>query len=395
MFSLLGILDRLMMPVNYRTAWFLRFAVIIPMMFLGFLLTFTPLYLKFRKAIVLILLIISQFCMLAMIYISIPEEPAFAHYYIGVVVIVLNAGLLFRESVKPAVIFFIGSFLAYLIMLLFKYFFLEAFSDPSVLSYIIGNSLMFLLIGCLSLLGISRLRKSRDEAKYANQVKTSFLANISHEIRTPLNGITGCARLLAEPDTTEVNRRRYEEIIEYCSKQLMEIVDSILLMSEIETSNSELKLEPVSLFKTCEDLVKQFAFIAEQKNLKFEYECLIPEEQEIFTTDIQKFRMIISNLLNNAIKFTNSGTVYVRGGFLTDELRVVVEDTGIGIPESQLENIFDSFYQTDRGYSREFGGNGLGLAICKSYVEMLKGSIKVESTPGKGSTFTVTFPSLS
>jgi signal transduction histidine kinase len=383
-----------MLPQNYKTAWIIRFAIVSPITVISLISTYLPVFKKYLNQIVFTALLAGQTGIFLMILIADPDEPAFYAYYVGSILVLLTCQFIFQVSLKPAILFFILSISGYILIGVLDQQLLTETSFNYNPQWLIGNFFFFTAAGIISLLGLYRFHRSREEAEYANQVKTSFLANISHEIRTPLNGITGCARLITEPGVTEKNRLLYEEIIGFSSKQLLDIVDSILLMSEIETGKAELFPEQISLNSIISELSKQFAFMAEQKKLTFISECLISREQDIFITDVQKFRMILSNLLNNAVKFTSSGSVTLKSGFITAGLRIIVEDTGLGIDQPQLDKIFDSFFQTDKGYSREYGGNGLGLSICKSYISMLKGQITVQSKLGKGTIFTVTLPVL-
>lgn len=394
-YGVFGLLDYYMLPQNYISALFIRYAIMIPTAVVVLILSYVRAARKYFNYLIFLTLLVGQLGIMAMVVIADPSEPAFYSYFVSSILALLACEFIFQVSIKPAILYFLLSIAGYFLIAVFDYkLFTEA--DLGINKYwMIGNFFFFASAGFISLLGHHKSQKSRDAAHLANQIKTSFLANISHEIRTPLNGITGCAALLSENNITDKNRKRYKEIIDVSTRQLLDIVDSVLLMSEVETGKSKLFLERISLKDLCYELTQQYKFIAEQKDLQFKFDCLITDDQEKFTTDYQKLRIIVSNLLNNAVKFTSEGIIKLRAGFVSEGLRIVVEDTGKGIDPENIENIFESFFQADKGYSREYGGNGLGLGICKSYIESLNGTIDVKSTPEKGSTFTVTLPHLS
>ena len=235
------------------------------------------------------------------------------------------------------------------------------------------------------------MKKAKEEAEQASAYKSQFLANMSHELRTPLNSIILLSKLLKENQsgTLDESDKQKAAVINKAGQDLLALINDILDMSKIESGNMELSYEEVHSSKIADELKALFEEMAKQKNIDF-----IVEENfnDTFVTDSTKLSQVLKNLLSNAFKFTKKGSVSLKISQEGDNLRFVVEDTGIGIPKEKLDIIFDAFKQVDGSISREFGGTGLGLSISKQIVDMFGGEIRVESEPNKGSKFIVTIP---
>jgi PAS domain S-box-containing protein len=239
------------------------------------------------------------------------------------------------------------------------------------------------------------------KAEEADNLKSTFLANMSHEIRTPMNGILGFSDLLMSEETTEKERRNYIEIIYQSGKQLLNIINDILDISKIEVGQIQIHEENCSLNDMLEELLSMVKpTIQSKKDLRLEIHKELSDSESVVITDGFRVRQILTNLINNAIKFTAKG--YVEFGYIivpdnenSDNklsIQFYVKDTGIGIPDSKREIIFDRFRQSDESHTRKFGGTGLGLAISKGFVELLGGKIWHESVEKSGSTFFFTIP---
>jgi CheY-like chemotaxis protein/CHASE3 domain sensor protein len=232
------------------------------------------------------------------------------------------------------------------------------------------------------------------ELQRANEYKSEFLANMSHELRTPLNSTLILAKLLAdnkEGNLTE-NQVRYAQTISSAGKDLLALINDVLDLSRIEAGKVDVTPESVSLAQVIEPLAKMFEPSTAEKRLKFAA-LIEPGTPATLETDPQRLGQILKNLLSNALKFTHRGEISLRVSAAgRDALRFAVRDTGVGIAPHQQEVIFEAFRQADGSIHRKFGGTGLGLSISRDLARLLGGSIVVDSTPGTGSTFTLTIP---
>ncbi|MCB1444457.1 MAG: response regulator [Rhizobiaceae bacterium] len=244
----------------------------------------------------------------------------------------------------------------------------------------------------------AELKRLVSKAEAADRAKSEFLANMSHEIRTPMNGILGMAELLSK-SLLDTRQKTFVDIIMKSGSALLTIINDILDFSRLDAGQMQLKLAPFDPLEAVEDVATLLAARAVEKNIELVIRR-IGEVPALVTGDAGRFRQIVTNLIGNAVKFTESGHVAATvrgrdrdaGDAGTVRLDVVVEDTGIGIPADKLDSIFEQFSQVDGSSTRRHEGTGLGLAISERLAKLQGGSISVESTEGVGSAFTLSLP---
>ncbi|MFO7656490.1 MAG: PAS domain S-box protein [Bacteroidales bacterium] len=242
----------------------------------------------------------------------------------------------------------------------------------------------------------AELLYSKEKAEESDKLKSAFLANMSHEIRTPMNAIIGFSDLLSDPSLDHSEIGNYTCIIKERCNNLLQIVNDILDISRIEANQIELKECRFSINSLLDELYIIYAqkLINEGKlQIVLNLSKDLDDKGSSFFSDEVRLKQVLCNLLDNAVKFTKSGEIEFGYKMLHDNLlEFYVKDTGIGISPEKHQLVFERFRQIDESLDREFGGNGLGLAICKAFVELMNGRIWLHSAPGKGTTFFFTIP---
>ena len=234
------------------------------------------------------------------------------------------------------------------------------------------------------------LRKAKIKAEEASQSKSVFLSNMSHEIRTPMNGVLGSLQVLKQNELPHSSQELVDIGIT-SSKNLLSLINDILDLSKIQSNNISIESLPTDIPKLIESIVAELRFLAEEKNVDLTF-TMKDKEHPNWLADPLRLRQIIFNLISNAIKFTPNGLVSIIVKEIEEKLLIEGEDSGIGIAQSQLENLFNRYEQADSTTTRKFGGTGLGLSISKELTQLMGGKISVTSKESVGSTFSVMLP---
>jgi GAF domain-containing protein/anti-sigma regulatory factor (Ser/Thr protein kinase) len=256
---------------------------------------------------------------------------------------------------------------------------LKTFADQAVIA--IQNARLF-----------RELHEKSQQLEIADRHKSEFLANMSHELRTPLNAIIGFTRIVMRRSKEQLEPKQYENLekIHSSGQHLLQLINAILDLSKVEAGHAEMNAADVALVPVLEQCVKTVEPLVKAPAVRLlkEFDSALSQVY----LDEQKLRQIVINLLSNAAKFTEHGTVRVKAQANGESFAVAVADTGIGIAPDKLEHVFDEFAQADASSTRVYGGTGLGLTIARRLARLMGGDISVQSAPGKGSTFTLTLP---
>ncbi len=233
---------------------------------------------------------------------------------------------------------------------------------------------------------------AKEKAEESDRLKTAFLHNVSHEIRTPMNAIMGFSSLLNDPDLKVDERIQFIEIIMQSGNQLLSIINDIVDLASIESGQMKLNLKTININTALKNLCEQFSYKEKHQKVILRLKTPLENNESEILTDGTKLVQILSNLVNNALKFTTEGKIDVGYKLKDSFLEFFVKDTGIGIPKEYQSKVFERFYQVENRVSRQYPGTGLGLSICKAYSELLGGRIWLKSKPGEGTTFIFTIP---
>ena len=244
-----------------------------------------------------------------------------------------------------------------------------------------------------------QLNEAKNKAEKSDKLKSAFLANMSHEIRTPMNAIIGFSGLLKENHITEDKKDEYIDVIVNKGNLLLNIINDIIDISKVEADELEINKSACDVNKVTDEIFLTFQQTKEtMQKSHIDLRMVKPNTEEDLTifTDPLRLKQILTNLVDNALKFTHEGYVeisyYITGTEDKRKLKFCVKDTGIGIPEDKLDIVYNRFRQVDDSSTREFGGTGLGLTISKKLVELMGGNIGIESKEGEGSTFYFSIP---
>lgn len=243
---------------------------------------------------------------------------------------------------------------------------------------------------------LTEMQEIRKKAEESDHLKTFFLANISHEIRTPLNAIMGFSNLLQDESLKATERDEFIQFIHDNSIKLLEMMDEIFDIAQIESGIVPMNMEPCQINKLLINLATQFNLkktLIEKEQISIRVKRSNKDDSFSILTDEYKLKQVLTNLIENALKYTESGSIVFGYDLFEDkEIRFFVTDSGIGFHQEKLDVLFERFRQFEEGLSRSFGGLGLGLTLSKKFVELLGGTMWADSALGEGSTFYFTLP---
>ncbi len=239
---------------------------------------------------------------------------------------------------------------------------------------------------------IEGIIEAKEKAEEHDRLKSAFLANISHEIRTPMNGILGFTELLKAPDLSISELSQYTDIIQHSGNRMLDTINDLIDISRIETGQLEVNPTDIDICELVNSHISFFKLQAKKKGLELNCSSLPDGPARILHTDPAKLNSILTNLLKNAIKFTDTGHIEISCEHNGDFIEIAVKDTGIGIPADLHDKVFERFIQSDNSLTKQYEGSGIGLSIVKAYVELLGGKLTLSSELDKGSVFSFTIP---
>ncbi len=239
---------------------------------------------------------------------------------------------------------------------------------------------------------LQELSDAKEKAEESDRLKSAFLANISHEIRTPMNGILGFSELLKEPQLSSKDQSEYIDLIQQSGRRMLNLISDLVDISRIDAKETTLQITKTPLNTLLLDLQTLFSLEAQKKGLRLHCSPGLSDSESIIETDSDKLRQILSNLIQNALKFTTKGGIDFGYTRKENTLEFYCIDSGIGLPVENREKIFDRFHQINTTLTRNHEGSGLGLSISRAFVQLLGGTLTVNSIEGAGSTFTFTLP---
>lgn len=414
LYGAFGFLDTLLLKELQSLFHFIRYAVVIPLFLTVFIMSYLKIFRKIWQTLIFICYIVGGIGITIMII----KAPNNYLYYPGLMLI-FAAGYFFIT-----LRFFMAAIAGWLTLLIFT--FAAIFFSSMETTTIIGADAFFFAANFISMFAayniefykrrdfylnkeldqqnfeitkanknleqkvIERTRElvdAKDKAEESDRLKSAFLANMSHEIRTPMNGILGFTDLLNDPCFSGEEKQNFISIIQKSGQRMLNTVNDLIDISKIETGQMTLVFDRINIIEKVHALFHFFGPEANEKGIELIFNCNIAPEQGEIKTDASKFDSILTNLIKNAIKYTDSGSIEIGCSKSINTVSLYIRDTGIGIPANRHKAVFRRFEQADIKDTRAFEGSGLGLTIVKAYVEMLGGTIRLESEEGKGSTF--------
>jgi signal transduction histidine kinase len=412
LYGIFGLLDLYTMPSNYRATWDIRFLILGLIIGVFFLSYYKPIY-RFGNIILFLLLTLGQGGILSMVYISQPGDFAFLSYYTGLILVMLWASFVFLFNFYTIIYVAFSTILGYNLIAIFKQNLYDFPSGSFESTALLNNNFFLVSAAVLSIIGTyqleqktrenkliydelleekKQLKLAKEKAEESDRLKSAFLANMSHEIRTPMNGILGFADLLKTPMLSGEEQQQFVDIIKKSGEHMLIIINDLINISKIESGQMEVTRTRFDIHEQLLFLYNFFNLEAQQKGLILS--CRYPQTDLPFViiTDGEKVNATLTNLIKNAIKYTNGGSVEFGYEIKNGALEFFVKDSGVGIPLKKQSAVFKRFVQANTSQLSTQEGAGLGLAISKAYVEMLGGRIWLNSREGEGSCFFFTLP---
>jgi signal transduction histidine kinase len=408
-YSAFAFLDFFMLPSHYIFAWKIRFLLVGPSLIIPLILSYYTIFQRILGFLTYFLLVIAQLGIFLMIFVSFPYENAYHDYYVGLLLVILWAAFIFKMDFKLLISFVIITWLIYIYHVIFNQGMLSHGFKSNQFSIFINNIFFLVSMSSVAVIGsylideyYRKLNKEKEnlilaleKAEESDQTKTNFLSTMSHEIRTPLNAIIGFSDImvneLKEPENQKmisaINRQAY---------QLLTILTSILNYTEIQSKQDLGKFELLSMQQFQMQMDRLFIYHKNSMNKqKILFEINIHEDMRhtSLNVPIDNFLELLNVLLENAVKFSTDGLIAIHlKPIHNNGIILSIYDEGLGLSEDYSEDIFDSFYQLERGHSRKYGGIGLGLTFAKKIVTMLDGDIWYKRNQKKGTTFHIHIP---
>ena len=392
---LFGILDYFMYPQMFTTFLLIRAAVVVGSMVI-FLVTHTKFGKRYPRELGMLEYLLCCACVVLMVHLT---EGYMSPYYAGINIVFIVFLAILPMDFRRAGVICALVYAAYIVPILIlqrienlalfanNNFFLLATIILVILSSYFATNLRFREFS-----GRYKLALANEELKKLDVLKSQFFANVSHEVRTPLTSILAPIQSLYQGDLGDLSEEQHDLVGQMYrnSLKLLDMINQMLDFSKYEARKMQLRLRRLDLHELAQDAVSIFREVTERKGIKLY--CLKDSDAGMIYLDAEKIERIVTNLVRNAIKFTERGSITVRVGRKGKYVYLEVRDTGIGIPREHLPHIFKRFQQVDTSSTRKFEGTGLGLTIVKEAAELLHGSVSVESDEGRGTSFRVELP---